>query len=295
MYTDPDGNNPLLIAALLVGTITGAINVAVHWDKIDNFWDGATAFGIGFGAGVIGTVTGGSALAAAGGTAAGAGGFMAGAYGAGVGYTYSTVFQSAGNTAYFQDPKLTASQFELGLGISMLTGGTFQGINSAINGRNFWDGDFVARGRTPFSFINNPKTMAVAPLERMQPIGCSEIKLYNANYNNPSEIELPKQLSHYSSEDPSTWTKIGIIPDEPIYLTPDPELSRVGALNDLAMPKIPNFRIDITGASLDGNKIMLIRQVTGNVYGQGGGGWEIIYKGPLVINKANIITITRLP
>ena len=65
-------------------------------------------------------------------------------------------------------------------------------------------------------------------------------------------------------------------------------------MNDLALPRTPNFRMDINGAILDPNKIMLIRRVTGNVYGQGGGGWEIIYKGPLNLNKANV-TITPLP
>ncbi len=65
-------------------------------------------------------------------------------------------------------------------------------------------------------------------------------------------------------------------------------------MNDLALPRTPNFRIDINGAILDPNKTMLIRRVTGNVYGQGGGGWEIIYKGSLNLNKANV-TITSLP
>jgi len=49
-------------------------------------------------------------------------------------------------------------------------------------------------------------------------------------------------------------------------------------------------RIDIltTDPNFDYTKIMLIRRATGNVYNQGGGGWEIIYKGPLSINKTDI-------
>jgi hypothetical protein len=52
--------------------------------------------------------------------------------------------------------------------------------------------------------------------------------------------------------------------------------------------------MDITGANIDVNKIMLIRRVTGNVFGQGGGGWEIIYMGPLDLSKTNIV-IAPLP
>ena len=52
---------------------------------------------------------------------------------------------------------------------------------------------------------------------------------------------------------------------------------------DLALPEnhIPNFKITVNGAALDPSKIMIIRRVTGNVYNQGGGGWEVIYKGQI--------------
>jgi len=157
-YTDPDGDNPLLIAALLVGAVTGTINVATHWDQIDgNFWKGAGAFGIGFGAGFVGTVTGGSAFAAAGGTALGAGGFFAGSIGAGVGYIYSTGFQGIGNNTLFGDPMPTAKEFGMGLGFSMLTGGTLQGINAVANGRNFLTGNFKP--------VNIPQPFPVVKLE----------------------------------------------------------------------------------------------------------------------------------
>jgi len=53
--------------------------------------------------------------------------------------------------------------------------------------------------------------------------------------------------------------------------------------------KIPNFRIDIPSSNVDVSKIIIIRRVTGNVYGQGGGGWEILYKGPLNFNRNDVI------
>lgn len=69
------------------------------------------------------------------------------------------------------------------------------------------------------------------------------------------------------------------------------ELNKVQALNDLALPKMPNYRIDVntTNGNFDINNVMLIRRVSGNVFNQGGGGWEVIYKGPLNIDKTNII------
>jgi RHS repeat-associated protein len=292
IYTDPDGDHPLIIAAAIVGAITGTINLALHWDQVDNFWDGAAAFGIGFGAGFIGTVTGGSAFVAAGGGAAGLGGFIAGAFGGGVGYIYSSTFQNLGNAAYFGDPYPTTKEYLTGLGFSVVLGGAINGGIALYNGNNFWTG--------------LPKTMPIynGYLKLPDPEFESEVKLpnggrteiqpFNSNYEDPSSLKLPDRLSYYASDNPSNWTSIGTISDKPIYFTPNSELSRVSALNDLALPRIPNFRIDITGATLDPNKIMIIRRVTGNVFGQGGGGWEIVYMGPLNLNKANIV-ITQLP
>ena len=52
----------------LVGAIIGgAINLAVHWDKIHNFQDGAFAFGIGAVAGGAGAALSTAAIIAAGG------------------------------------------------------------------------------------------------------------------------------------------------------------------------------------------------------------------------------------
>ena len=292
LYKDPSGEifgiDDLLAAAIIVGVVNGGINLWSHASQgeVDNFWDGLSAFGIGFVAGFAGTYTGGTAFAAAGGGAAGAGGFAAGAWGSGVGYAYSSTIQSFGNAAYFGDPMPTAKQFVTGFGISVAAGGLINGGIALYNGNNFWNG---FPNSTPI--YNGPLRLPDPTKSEIQLPngGRSEIKPFNSNYEDPSVIKLPNRLSYYSSENPSNWTSIGTLSDRPIYLTSNSELSRVGALNDLALPRIPNFRMDITGANIDVNKIMLIRRVTGNVFGQGGGGWEIMFMGPLDLTKTNIV------
>jgi len=51
----------------------------------------------------------------------------------------------------------TAKVFGMGLGFSMLTGGTLQGINAVANGRNFLTGNFKP--------INIPQPFPVVKLE----------------------------------------------------------------------------------------------------------------------------------
>lgn len=143
----------------------------------------------------------------------------------------------------------------------------------------------------------NPWTGRCNPWQPLEPIGCTGVEYYNSSYSDSKSLIIPNKLSHYSQNNPQNWTSIGLIPDDPIYLTTNSELSGIGATTELALPKAntPNFRIDIKGTTLDPSKVMLIRRVNGNVFGQGGGGWEVIYKGPLNLNKNNVIKITKLP
>nr|WP_255489455.1 glycohydrolase toxin TNT-related protein [Dysgonomonas sp. 216] len=133
-YTDPDGKMAWFIP-VIVGVVVGGINVAVHWDQIDSFGDGFKAFGIGFAAGALGTLSGGSATAAMGGT-----GFTAGAIGSAYGYTTSTLVQSVGNNAAFDNPLPTAKEFGTGLVIAAGTGGIMSGISEKLDNRSFWSG-----------------------------------------------------------------------------------------------------------------------------------------------------------
>jgi hypothetical protein len=147
-YNDPDGEWIHILVGAIIG---GVINTAVHWNQIDNFWDGVKAFGVGAGGGALVAATGGAALTALGGGAAavGGGGFIAGGLSAGVGYTYGSTFTSIGNNMFFGDPMPTAKQFFTGLGISMVTGGVFQGVNASVHGRNFFTGNLPTPMPTP--------------------------------------------------------------------------------------------------------------------------------------------------
>jgi RHS repeat-associated protein len=289
-YTDPSGENPLIIAAIIMGSVSGGINLAAHWSEINSFWDGLAAFGIGFGAGFLGTYTGGSAFVAAGGSAIGGGGFLAGFLGSRVGYTSSTIFESTGNAAYFGDPLPTADQVASGFAFSALSGGVLNGLNALSNGRNFLTGKVVptlpvSTSQTPP--INKPGS------ETKQ---TTSTKQFNANYQDKAEIQIPEKVYQYTDKDPSSWQTIGKLdasPTKPTYFAMDPELGKVSAVSDLSLDKIPNFRIDVTGEALDPDKIMIIRTVTGNVNSQGGGGWEILYNG--YINKSAVIRIVHLP
>jgi hypothetical protein len=92
-----------------------------------------------------------------------------------------------------------------------------------------------------------------------------EIDSYNSRYQEASEMKLPEKLHHYAKNDPSEWTSIGYIQDEPIYFTNNGELSRMSAKIELALPQPSNYRITIntTDANFDPLKIMLIRKSDG--------------------------------
>jgi RHS repeat-associated protein len=147
VYTDPSGDFiftllaaifcPPLIPLGIAADIGGGINLGskLLQGKIHSFGDGVAAYGIGAGGGALAYATGGAALGVA-----GAGGFIGGAAAAGTAYTYGTMFTSMGNSAYFGDPMPTAKQFVTGAVISMATGGLFNGIVAATQGRDFWTG-----------------------------------------------------------------------------------------------------------------------------------------------------------
>ena len=144
-FVDPSGKFFWIVIGAVVG---GVVNWGIHGFQFN--MKGLTAFGIGAVGGALATATGGASLAAMGGAAfaVGGGGFVAGAVSAGIAYTYGTMFTSFGNNVAFGDPMPTADQFISGLGISMLTGGVIQGINAAVNGRNFIDGTLPRPGIT---------------------------------------------------------------------------------------------------------------------------------------------------
>jgi RHS repeat-associated protein len=54
-YTDPDGEWVHIVVGAAIG---GVINLAMNWNNIDSFWEGAAVFGIGAGAGAATAATG---------------------------------------------------------------------------------------------------------------------------------------------------------------------------------------------------------------------------------------------
>jgi len=128
----------------------------------------------------------------------------------------------------------------------------------------------------------------------MQPM---EMKPYNAKYDR--ELTLPKVLSHYTrSNGKPTWNSLGFADqlDNLNFMTGDNNLTRLSGTYDLSLNKPPNYRIDVRTdmPTFDRSKIMLVRRVNGNVNHQLGGGWEVIYKGPLTFDPNYIdVTIIR--
>jgi RHS repeat-associated protein len=135
LYTDPDGEWIHIVIGAIIG---GVVNWVAHGAEFS--WDGLAAFGIGAAGGAVIAATGGAAMGVFG-TTAGAGGFIGGVIASGVGYSFGTAVTSIGNNAFFGDPMPTAGQFLSGLGITMATGGLFNGTLAAANGRNFLTGN----------------------------------------------------------------------------------------------------------------------------------------------------------
>lgn len=223
VYTDPDGEWIHIVIGAVIG---GVINTAVHWNQIDNLWDGVKAFGVGAGGGALVAATGGAALTALGGgagaAAVGGGGFLAGSLSAGVGYTFGSTFTSFGNSMFFGDPMPTAKQFINGLGISMLSGGVLQGINATVHGRGFFTGKLPTPMPTP------------TPMPAL-------------SYNSPE--------SKLNTE--GMRTQLRSMPDEGIYVLDDAKTSiQMDVSGDgVKFLRDPNFRgnlIDATGGDPGG-------------------------------------------
>jgi hypothetical protein len=214
---------------------------------------------------------------------------IGGAVAAGVGYSYGTVATSIGNSAFFGDPMPTAGQFLTGLGVSMATGGVFNGAVAAANGWNFWTGNLnVPRVKLPDS----------APNKISNPDLKETVKQYNAKYQDISEIKLPEKLYHYTDSKPYGWNEIRQGKDGYAYFTTDGSLKPLNASLDLALPnsKIPGYRIEIltTDPKFNLSNIDIVRSVNGNVYGRGGGGWEILYRGTYLKSEMYKWNITTL-
>ena len=178
------------------------------------------------------------------------------------------------------------------------SGSLLGGASSVMNGSSFWQGAAMgaifggigggiggymsakAQGLNRWTGAQIPRpNIELAPLQSIP-------------YNSAG---IPDQLSHYTPDDPGGWTTIGQAEGDPIWFTPNSELSSSDALSQLSLKQAPNWRIDIntTNPSFDPSRVMYIQKV-GPLYGQPGGGIEVVYKGPLDIRNITV-NITRLP
>jgi hypothetical protein len=291
-YTDPSGEFiwfiPIIIGAV-VGAVQGAMMAkaagATGWDFAAYMFMGAgigaVAGGISMGVGMA--VGGALATAGIGGFAGGAiSGAAAGfASGAITGVGMGTLAGKTGNDLW----KSVWQGALIGAGTGALIGGTAQGIAAAKQGNSFWTG----------KPLNAPQA-AVAETSTTTSNASSETKPYNANYQEPSEIKVPDKLYHYTKENPSNWTELKPGQNGKLYFTDNGSLNKVSAPIELALDKVPGYRIEIftSDPNFNFSNIDIIRTATGNVYGQGGGGWEIIYNGnylPSAYYHWNIISI----
>jgi len=86
------------------------------------------------------------------------GGFLAGSFSGAFGSITSAAFLSVGNHQYFGDPYYTWKDYAYAAAFGGITGGVTNGLVSVAKGNNFWTGEAVAAGRSPFVFNNNPVT-----------------------------------------------------------------------------------------------------------------------------------------
>ena len=156
-YTDESGEFWWLVIGAVIGGATNVIMKAVS-GQLHSWSDGFAAFGIGAVAGMVGGAVSGWAFGVAGGAATGVGGFYAGSISGAAGSAISTPILSGGNSLYFGDPFMSASEYAYGVLGGALVGGTINGITASVNGKNFFTGrgknsveDIIAAYKNSFS------------------------------------------------------------------------------------------------------------------------------------------------
>jgi hypothetical protein len=77
------------------------------------------------------------------------------------------------------------------------------------------------------------------------------------------------------------------LPGRTTFLTPNGNLSRLQAQIELALPQknTASALFEVTTEGLDPSRIILQRRVPGNVFNRGGGGFEILYDGPIPLEN----------
>lgn len=221
-YTDPSGNEPITIAAIIIGAVVGGgINVAMHWDDIYkggriNWGKFGTAFGIGAVAGIVTVATAGAAMPATAGLTAssiGAAGAMTGALGAGSG----ALVRSYGNHAAFGDPLMTDDQFLM----EVAGGAVFNGLSQ------------YAIARIKGIPVKNPpqeplKQMQTRPMQQISPNakGQEGLQLNNITQNT-------ERIPSYSG------TARYRVPDEMISINGN--VTQIGEVKNYSVGRVVNY------------------------------------------------------
>jgi RHS repeat-associated protein len=141
IYSDPDGNNPLLFAVFLAGIINSAFQISSG--NVHNMGDLALSFGIGALAGGAGAFVGGAVAGTI-----GIGGFTGGAIAGGAGGAAGGFIGGSGNAwmngSDFGDVLMAGAEgIFSGVVAGGLLGGLGRGISDYSQGYNFWDGTGV--------------------------------------------------------------------------------------------------------------------------------------------------------
>ncbi len=171
-YTDPDGNNPLVLAGLAGGFIGAAINIVVHADDIVkggqiNWAKFGAAAGIGFAAGFVTGFTGGLAtLEAAGTTTSITSAFIGYGAASATSTSLGSTIQSTGNAMVFGDPYPTMGEQLTEFGINFVTAGTIAGIQAKMNGLP-WADKAVSKSefRTYYSSLTGEEAAKANPIK----------------------------------------------------------------------------------------------------------------------------------
>jgi len=97
---------------------------------------------------------------------------------------------------------------------------------------------------------------------------------------------LPEYLYHYTSKSAAAAIEgsqfLGL-EGRTLYLTPSGGLSAIQAEIELALPSTGGALFRVPTSVLEGGSIVRAGRVTGDVYGRGGGGIEILYNGRVPI------------
>lgn len=197
-YVDENGEVWWFVAAAVAG---GIINVAMNWNRIDNFWQGLGYFGVGAVSGALGYVTGGAVSTALGGLSGFAGGAVIGAAsGASSGFVLGGGNAILSGGDFWDVMSGATTGMFTGAATGMASGAIIGGAISYFQGKNVWTGADIAKGRNPFSLKNTP----IGDIDQFT-----------------SPIELPRELPDVAPKEvsPSTSNNSSVLNDSPTTLT----------------------------------------------------------------------------